>query len=240
MANGPDILAIPNWSWSRAKDFARCGHQTLHVKVLKSVREEEGDAIINGKVVHKIIEDFVKRGVAVPASHKYLKDALEPFGWMRQSKTIELFIEHEMAVDRDFRPCPWFGRKAWGRARADLLAIEGDTGFLADFKTGKFSTDATEQLKLTAVLVFRHFPKLKKLTALARFLSPGTSPAYDTTTVEVYDAPRIWDAFVQEHLTPLAVAYQKSEWRKTPGAHCRWCPVASCEYHRSKQGNSSG
>lgn len=230
----PDIFVIPNWSYSRLRKFEMCGFQALQVNVLKTVTEVEGEALTNGKIVHKIAEDYLVKGATIPKGHSYLEPALEPFFKIRGNNQIKLYVEHEMAIDRKFDPCAWYGPRTWGRARADALAIEGSKAVIADFKTGKYNPDAIEQLKLTAVLVFRHFSWLREVDLIARFLSPGAAVPVEHAHLTVDEIPAIWSSFV-DRLQPMAHAYQTSEWRKKPGPYCKWCPVISCEYHRSRQ-----
>lgn len=227
-----DLLAIPNWSYSRVRQFERCGFQTLQVNVLKAVTEQEGTAIINGKIVHKIIEDYILKGTPVPKEHDYLLPKIKPYGNLRGNRSVQVHVEAEMAITRQFEPCKWFGREAWGRARCDLLVVQGDAGVLVDFKTGKFSDDAAEQLKLTAVLTFLHHKYLKKLTLLPQFLSPG-APQANAVVVYVDEMATIWGNWMTR-LKPLARAYQTNEWHKVPGVQCRWCPVTTCSYHPSR------
>lgn len=232
MAEPLDLFAIPNWSYSRVRAFERCGFQTLQVSVQKTTAEVEGTAIINGKVVHKIAEDFILRGVPIPQEHAYLVPKLAPYGALRTNPSFNVRAEYELAIDRQMQPCKWFSRETWGRARADLLVTQGEKGVLTDFKTGKYSEDAIEQLKITAVLTFLHNKHLTELTLLPQFVSPKAPPTAPAT-VYVDEMASIWTSFLQR-LKPLALAYKTNEWRKVPGAHCRWCPVATCSYHPSK------
>jgi hypothetical protein len=77
-----------------------------------------------------------------------------------------------MALTIDLNPCGWKDKEVWVRGIADLLIIDDDnlTAWVVDYKTGNNKYPDREQLKLMAMMVFKHFPHIRKVNAALLFV----------------------------------------------------------------------
>jgi CRISPR/Cas system-associated exonuclease Cas4 (RecB family) len=81
--------------------------------------------------------------------------------------------ELQLAVDGEFVPTGWFGKKVMYRAIVDLEAVKEKEAMVIDWKTGKFreyDEKPTGQLHLTAAIEFARNPNIEKVTTVYVFI----------------------------------------------------------------------
>ena len=88
-----------------------------------------------------------------------------------------------------------------------------------------------KQLELLSLLVFKHFPEVKKVQAGLVFLvADDLVPAKYNREIE----EAAWQKWLGEtHL--LDQAFSNDVWNPKPNFTCRgWCPVDDCEHNQRK------
>ena len=212
------------WSYSRLKNFESCPKRHWHLDIQKDIKEEEGEALLWGNVVHKALADRVAKSVPLPkAMADYEK-------WAERILTGggNILVEQKLAITKDFAATSWFGDTAWYRGIGDVIKIVGPVALIVDYKTGSNRYPDMKQLKLMALMTFAHFPQIKHVKAGLLFV------AHDNFMPEEYSinqSEQLWGVFASD-IARLEHSVKSDNWPPNPTPLCRWCPVVSCEFHK--------
>ena len=212
------------WSYSSLKDFQNCPRQYNEVKVLKRFQKKTTPQMLYGTEVHSALENYVKDGTPLLKNYERYKPMLDPLRDMDGEK----YPEYRMALDFDRKPSTW--GKYWVRGIADLVVIDGDTGFVVDYKTGSDRYPDMKQLQLMALMVFAHFPEVEYIKAGLLFVAHNN---FITGDFKRKNIDKMWADFIP-HLERLRLCHVNDKWQANPTPLCGWCPVTSCEFYRGK------
>jgi hypothetical protein len=216
------------WSHSALKDFEGCPRRYHEVKVLNNFPFQETEATYYGKEFHTAAELYIRDGTPLPPQFAYSKDVLDAL----IAKPGRKLCEHEMGVTVDLRPCDFNDKDAWVRGIADLLIIDDEnlTARVVDYKTGNNKYPDRDQLKLMALMVFAHFPHIRKVTGALLFVVKNdlVKASYLRGEAEEY----WWD--YRERVARIEKAHETGVWNPKPTPLCGWCVVKTCEYNRKK------
>jgi len=236
---GPKPFA---WSYSRLKNYETCPKRSWHIDVLpkndpQKVKEEEGESLLWGNLVHKGFADRIGKGVALPATMqdpKYERWALKMLAGA-QIPGVRILVEQQLAINVDFGPTAWFPSDAtkqgtgdpWYRGIGDVIKIVGPVALIVDWKTGKIVEDS-QQLALMAACVFAHHPEVQKVRSEFVWLKEDAETRED---FHRNDMPAMW-----RHLWPrieaLKNAVENTIFPPKPGGLCkRYCPVKQCPHN---------
>lgn len=226
MSASPQLLA---WSHSRVEDYRKCPYMLYHKAVLKDVPFKQTPQMAEGERIHKALEFKVRDGTPMPA--KYSK--YEPLAASIANAPGHTLCEYKITLDAGLRSTGWFSPDAWLRVIIDVMKINGDVGFMGDYKTGQSMKFNEHQLKLFAAAGFIAFPQVNKWTT-----------AYIWTEFNVLDPavytrdqfPEIWKELM---VTPdeMQRSYVMNHWPAKTGHHCKWCDVnkaGKCEFASEK------
>lgn len=226
-----DLSLIHHWSYSLLTAFETCGWQTLKTRIQKEVVEPVGQALLDGREVHKAIENYFSLGTQLPPGREYLEQHLLQVGQALTGWKVRMLVEHQMCLRHDLSFTGWFAKDAWLRIASDLVLIgEEGVAVLIDWKTGRFDPEALEQLKLNAFALFLQFPEINSIMAVLVWVGKNHPHEETWVLIKREEMWTIWESF-RIRLRPLARAFATGEWRKVPGRQCRWCPVLTCELH---------
>src|SRR6478609_9926512 len=219
------------WSHSVLESVETCAWRHYQTKVLKSVIDTPGEAMMRGRAVHKSMENRVKHGK--PLTPELIKHEPLVQRLIDISKGGRLEAETQMALDQNYKPTSWFGKQTWVRSITDLSILKGARAFVADWKTGKRKTEATTQLQLSSVVMFATHPELEEVRNSFVWLDEPDPTL--RLTVETYtrdQAPDIWREFLPR-VARLEAAHASAQWPKRPSGLCKnHCPVprSVCEH----------
>lgn len=213
------------WSYSSISLFQQCPRKYYRLRVIKDIVEPPQEHLLYGSAVHKAAEEYVRDNTPIPEKFAFMKPHLD----LLKSVPGEKFCEYEMGLTREFEPCAFKAPEVWMRGIADLLIIKDDKAKIVDYKTSKSSRYAdTKQLELLSLLVFKHFPQIKKVKAGLVFLV-----AEDVVGAD-YDGENqkaIWSKWLPE-LSRLEKSYEADVWNPRPNFTCKnYCPVKDCEHN---------
>lgn len=213
------------WSHSSLKDFEGCPRRYHEVRILKKYPRKDTPATIYGNAVHKAIELYIKDGkpfVTAYQHHQPLADAM-------LAKPGRKMAEHQMAVTVELAPCEWFAPEAWVRGIADILVVDDDnlTAWVGDWKTGSNKYPDRDQLTLMSLLVFAHFPHIRKVNSALIFTLKNDIVKKKMLREE---ADVHWQLY-RERTAKLAACMSNNVWNPKQSPLCPWCPVVSCEHH---------
>ena len=216
------------FSHSSLKQYELCPRQYHEVKVLKKYPFPETEAIMYGKELHSAAEFYIKDDKPLPPQFEFVKDMLDAL----KAKPGRKLCEHEMGVTADLRHCGFMAEDVWVRGIADLLIIDDDnlTARVVDYKTGNNKYPDREQLKLMALMVFVHFPHIRKVTGALLFVVKNdlVKASYLRGESEEY----WWD--YRERVARIEQAHDSGVWNPKPTPLCGWCVVKTCEFNKKR------
>ena len=216
------------WSHSALKDYEGCPRRYYETKVLKKYPFKDTEATIYGKELHTAAEFYLKDGKPLPPQFEFLKDTLDALN----AKPGRKLCEYKMGIRADLTPCDFMDEDVWCRGIADLLIIDDEnlTAKVVDYKSGNNKYPDREQLKLMALMVFAHFPHIRRVSGALLFVVKNdiAKASYMVGEAEEY----WWD--YRERVARIEQAHETGVWNPKPTPLCGWCPVKDCEYNRKR------
>lgn len=217
--------AVVRWSHSSLKDYEGCARRYHQVKVLQKYPFQETDATRYGTQVHEALEFYIRDGKPLPEIYAQFQPVVDAL----MKKPGRRLAEYEMALDKDLVPCKWNAANAWVRGIADVLIIDDDnlTAWIADWKTGNNRYPDRDQLVLMSLMVFQHFPHIRKCNSALLFIVKN-----DMVRLQMLrdQADKAWQKY-RERTARLEASFETDVWNPTASPLCRWCAVKQCEYH---------
>ncbi len=215
------------WSYSKLKNYESCPKRYYNVDVAKLVKEEEGEALLYGNTLHKVIAEAISGKAPLPKHFSHLQAWVDKVKRAPEGATPRILVEQQLAIDASFAPTEWFSKTAWYRGIADVIKIMGPVAVVLDWKTGKILEDGV-QLALMAQCVFAHHPDIQKIRTEFVWLKEDATTRADFTRD---DMVKVW-AGVMPRVQTLENAHKAAEFPPKPGFLCRrYCPVDSCPHH---------
>jgi hypothetical protein len=222
---------MPAWSYSSLKTFQQCPKKYYHLKVAKDVKDDGSEATVYGKELHKVAEDYIKDGTPIPERFAFIKKTVDALKNIPGEKHTEI----ELGVFNNggkLSACGFYDKNAWYRGIADLLIINGDEGYLVDYKSSKNAKYADlKQLDLLAAAVFIHFPDIKSLKSALIFVVSNEFVNKEHTSQHKL----AYFEHVRFDLERLEVAMKTGVWNAVSSPLCGWCPVKTCQNYRERR-----
>jgi CRISPR/Cas system-associated exonuclease Cas4 (RecB family) len=216
------------WSHSSLKDYEGCPRRYYEAKVLKKYPFKDTEATLYGKELHEAAEFYIKDDKPLPQQFAFVKDTLDAL----KAKPGRKLCEHKMGIRADLSPCDFFAKDVWCRGIADLLIVNDDnlTARVIDYKTGNNKYPDREQLKLMALMVFAHFPHIRRVEGALLFV---VKEDIAKASFMVGEAEEYWWDY-RERVARIEQAHESGVWNPKPTPLCGYCPVQSCEYNRKR------
>ena len=216
------------WSHSGLKDFEGCARRYHEVKVLKRYPFRDTAQTLYGKDVHKAIEDYGKAAAELPAAFVQYKDVVDAV----LAKPGRKHFEYEMGVTTDLKPCGFKDDRVWVRGIADFVSVDDEnlTAWVVDWKTGNNKYPDTDQLLLMGLMLFVHFPHLRRVNSALMFIVKGSMVKH---RLERDDAPDAWQRY-RERVAKIEAAHEHGVWNPKQSPLCGWCPVKTCEFNTKR------
>ena len=192
---------------------------------MKNYQFKETEATKYGTELHLAAEEYIRDDKPLPPQFDFIKLTLDALKDKRGRK----LCEYQMALTIDLQPCGWKDKEVWVRGIADLLIVDDDnlTARVVDYKTGNNKYPDREQLKLMALMVFAHFPHIRKVNAALLFVVKNDMVIAAFTRDEAETA--WWD--YRERIARIEQAHATGVWNPRPSPLCPWCPVTTCANH---------
>lgn len=216
------------WSYSSLKKFKTCPKQYAEVKVFKNFKEPPfTEATLYGTNFHEAAESYVKEAKPLPEAFNYVRPHLDTL----RSIPGDKLCEHKMGLTKALEPCAFDASDVWCRGVADLLIVNREKGVarVVDYKTGKSAKYAdTAQLELMALMVFKHFPEVRRVKGGLLFVVANDfkRAEYDITQERNY-----WRQWMQD-VHRLEHAIKTNVWNPNPSGLCKkHCVVTSCPHN---------
>jgi hypothetical protein len=213
------------WSHSGLKKFEQCPRQYHEVSVLKLHPHKDTQATLYGTQVHEALELYVKDGKPIPPEFQQF----QPVADALLAKGGRVLPEYEMALTKDLKPCAFKADEVWVRGIADILIVDDDnlTAWVADYKTGSNRYPDRDQLVLMSLMVFQHFPHIRKVNSSLLFLVKNDMVRLQMTRDQ---ADSFWWKY-RERVAKIEACHAAGVWSPKQSPLCPWCPCTSCEFH---------
>jgi hypothetical protein len=213
------------WSHSSLKDFEGCARRYHEVKVLKKHPFTENEATRYGNKVHEAIEFYIRDNTPIPPEYAQFKPVVDAL----LKKPGRKLAEYEMALTVDLKPTNWKAPDVWVRGIADILIIDDDnlTAWVGDWKTGNDKYPDREQLVLMSLMVFAHFPHIRKVNSALLFI---VKESMVKMQMQRRQAEQFWWKY-RERTARLEASFANNVWNPTQTPLCGWCPCTGCEFH---------
>ena len=217
------------WSHSALKDYEGCPRRYHEVKVLKNYPFTDTEATIYGKELHTAAELYIQDNTPLPPQFEFMQDVLDAL----KAKPGRKLCEYKMGVTKDLKPCGFLDKDVWVRGIADLLIIDDDnlTAKVVDYKSGNNKYPDREQLKLMALMVFAHFPHIRRVSGALLFVVKNDIAK---ASFMVGEAEEYWWDY-RERVARIEQAHETGVWNPKPTPLCGWCPVKTCEHHKPRR-----
>jgi hypothetical protein len=218
-------MAQVTWSHSGLKDFEGCPRRYHEVKVLNNYPFQETEATHYGKEFHTAAELYIRDGTPIPKQFSYAQEVLDAL----LAKPGRKLCEYEMGITPDLQPCGFNDKGRWVRGIADLLVIDDDnlTALVVDYKTGNNKYPDLDQLRLMSMMVFKHFPHIRRVRSALLFVVKNDMVK---SSMALGDADAEWWKY-RERVAKLEQCHDTGVWNPKSSALCPWCPVKTCEYN---------
>lgn len=215
----------PSWSHSSLKDFEGCARRYHEVKVLKNYPFQETEATRYGNQVHEALELYIRDGKEIPPEYAQFKDVADAM----LGKPGRKLAEYEMALTADLKPCEWKSPDVWVRGIADILILDDDnfTAWVGDWKTGSNKYPDRDQLVLMSLMVFEHFPHIRKVNSALLFIVKND--IVKMSMIRDQKDEHWWR--YRERTARLEACFANDVWNPNATPLCGWCPVTTCEFN---------
>lgn len=218
-------MKAPAWSHSALKDFEGCARRYHEVKVLKKYPFTSTDATRYGLQVHEALELYIRDNKPIPPEYMQFKGVVDAL----LAKPGRKIAEQQMALTVDLQPCDWKAKDAWVRGIADMLIIDDDdmTARVIDWKTGNDKYPDRDQLVLMSLMVFAHYPHVRKVYSALLFIVKNSMVKLSMTRD---NAEKHWWRY-RERTAKVEAAFANDVWNPTQTPLCNWCQCSGCEFN---------
>jgi hypothetical protein len=168
---------------------------------------------------------YIKDGKPIPPEHSQFQPVVDAL----LKKAGRRLPEYEMAVDENLNPVSWKADNVWVRGIADLIIIDDEnlTAWVADWKTGNNKYPDRDQLVLMSIMVFAHFPHIRRVNSALMFIVKNDMVKMSMTSDEA--AKHWWD--YRERYARLESCFEHDVWNPNQTPLCGWCAVKTCEFN---------
>jgi hypothetical protein len=217
---------VVQWSHSGLKQFKTCPRQFHEVKILKKWPREDTPATLYGTQLHEQAELYIRDQRPLDKEFGFLKPTLDALVQMPGRK----FCELEMALTMDLRPCDFKDPNYWVRGIADLVVVDDEnfTARVFDYKSGSDRYPDTSQLELMALMIFKHFPLVRRVTGGLLFVLKGT---VQKCSVDFDRQDALWSHY-REDVARIEAAMENGVWNPQQSGLCKkFCPCLDCPFN---------
>lgn len=199
-----------------------CKHQAYRRYIRRDIKFVETPQIKWGNEVHTAMEHRIGGGKPLPPNMPY-----EPFAKVFDGRNAK--AEEKMGVTIDGKPTGFFDDNVFLRGKLDVNLVNGATGYVGDFKTGKVREE-TYELEVQAVLLHAKHPKLTKIIGQYFWLAEAKLGVLHDLSATA----QTWDG-IHKTMAELHMDKSRGTFEKKPGPLCSWCPVTDCEFWKERK-----
>lgn len=221
------------FSPSNMDTFRKCPRRFQGQSITKDIKYKPSAKKDNGIAVHSELEKLVN-AEKLPEVFKlpdtvdmgYVRQRLMGFHRMR-NHGMEVFTEHELAINNKYQKAGWWDDDCILRAKADLLLVGFGGAVIVDWKTGrKWDTDAF-QLRVESLLVHLLYG-IQKVNIEYDYVEQGET-VYDVIDF-TSGIGHVQD--IVELMKTMRESISANVFPATPNKFCKWC-----DYYKTEKCN---
>ena len=218
------------WSFSKYKTFDTCRFKYYRLYVKKDIKDSGNKFTREGEVVHKHLENRVKKGFKLPPTLEHMEPICAMIDKLKAAGG-KVDAELKFALDQDLNPVGFFDKNVWVRSILDAIVIRDDKALIIDWKTGKRRPDF-DQLDLCAAVTFQNYPDVKEITGAFCWTQGDVRQDKKEYTAEEID--HVWEQW-RHKAAQMEHQHDIDMWPKDAGVPCRWCVVGDCPHYETKK-----
>jgi len=219
---------IPQWSYSRLKDFEKCPYMVwLKAGEKRDQSHMDRTAMDRGTMIHTEAEEFVNgKGDFT----KHLSKFADYFADLKTGyENGTVILEEDWGFDKDWQPCGYWDKEVWCRMKLDNFIVhatneknETITATATDYKSGKkFGNEVAhnQQGQLYVLGSFLKYPSLEACSTDFKYLDHGISSKPKT-----YSRSKAMK-FLKPWTDRALALTEATEFKpKANKITCKWCP----------------
>lgn len=212
------------WSYSSLTAYEQCPRRFHLTRIMKSVKEQQHAASIDGNDKHRALELYVGGKAAMPTKYAGFIPIADR---IRASKGTKL-LEYRFGLTQKLKPTTFFGSDVWTRGVIDVAVVQPKSAVLLDYKAGKRKPDS-DQLRMFAMAGFSLWPHVDTIKTGFVWLA---TREMDTETFSREDQLGIFQEF-SGRVHRMERAASHNDWPPRPSGLCKaYCPVGriNCEH----------
>ena len=215
----------PVLSYTFLSTYWSCPKSAYHNYISKDLPRVESEAMRWGNRVHEAMDKRIK-GSPLPEDMQKWEPMVAPLAVIPGVQS-----EQAVGLTREGTPTGFWDGDVWIRGKIDVLAVNGDRAFIADWKTGKKREDPTE-LQIFGLFVKELYPDVKVVIGRYVWLQDSSIGDVHDVSNEMPMYKKLYDAAYEvEKLIETG-----AEWIPRPNGLCRqWCPVLSCQHNGQRK-----
>lgn len=222
-------------SYSTLKLYENCPYSFYRQKIMEPrVKDDKkSPALLRGQEVHKVLEDFVRKGSPIPKEHSNLTAIAGAIDVISKVRGVSIEAERSIYIDSTGKSLhyPKFFdnfQNSYMNAKLDLTVVIGDKALIKDYKTGKSEGDKF-QLDIQAACVFLDDSSINLIKSQFIYVDTGNySPEYTHTR------DSIWTDEMVERMTDYQYGLENDKFAQNPDPRvCRFCPVVDCPHNQN-------
>jgi hypothetical protein len=218
-----ELLRLPAFTFTWGNCYRNiCPHQAYRRFILKDIPFVETDAMKEGTAVHTALEKRVGQGKVLPDEYRQWESFAACFD------QLPVKVECKLGVTAEGRSCDWYDKKIFVRTKLDISFVNGETGYILDWKMGAVRENPFE-LEVQAVALHAANPQLRKIVGQYAWLRENRlGQMHDLSQTN-----RTW-ATICETVLDAQHDLDRGMFDKRPGKLCDWCDVKDCENYTGK------
>lgn len=144
-------------SFSMLNQYLNCPHAAFHRYVAKTYPYVQSEAAKEGDAIHLAMENRLRIKQPLPPKYAQWEPFAKPFDGFHDDTREALGVELKIGIDKDGKPCDYWGKGVWFRGRIDLVVVRDRTAYILDWKSGSSKYENPFELEIGAVLLQARF-----------------------------------------------------------------------------------
>jgi hypothetical protein len=212
-------------SFSMLNQYRNCPHATFHKYIAKTYPYEETPAMAEGNAIHLAMENRLRIKQPLPPEYAQWEPFAKPFDAHGDSGSNAVVVELKLGIDKDGKPCDYWGKDIWFRGRLDAAIVKGGKAYLVDWKSGSSKYEDPFELEIGAVLLQARFDAGTIRGQYAWLAENRLGTLYDLSDTNKTFAE-------MRHLMEEIERDRARDWfEKRKSGLCGWCSCTHCENH---------
>ena len=205
------------YSYTMLKTADTCLYKAYRQYVVRNIPFDKTPEIKWGEDVHTAME-YRLGGKPLPREMQHWEPLVAAYAERKAQP------ERKTGITRDGKPTGFFDANVFLRCKIDVTMLNGENGFVADFKTGNSKYEDPFELEVQALTLKAMTPGLSNIAGHYLWLKENRIGQ----THDLSDFQSTW-ARIHNKVEVIEDALASSEWPKTKGPLCGWCGVKDCE-----------